>query len=977
LAEGGDIDRSSPVQFQFDGQRLTGFEGDTLASALLANGVKIVGRSFKYHRPRGVLTCGVEEPNALVEVGGPAGKAVLAAATQIRLREGLVAKSVNSWPSARHDLLGLLDRLHRFLPAGFYYKTFKWPAWRLYEPAIRRLAGLGRLPDVADPEFCSKRHASVDVLVIGSGAAGLAAAAAAAKSGARTFLLEQEAELGGSLAGRDVEIDGRPARSWVRNVRAALDDLPNLTVLPNATAFGYYDHNFVAAVETVFDTPAGEAAANLPRRRLWKLRAREVVLATGAIERPLLFPGNDRPGVMLASAVQAHLRRFAVVPGRRVVVGTNNDTAYETAEALAEAGCSVTLVDVREEVDGSHVKQAEARGIAVLLGHQIIEACGSPVGAARVSAINGLGRARIECDLVCTSGGWNPTIHLYSQSGGKLLFDEATQSFGPGESRQKMRPAGSCAGIFSLEAALRSGSAAGAAAARDCGFRAGEESHSVSPPSSRYTCPPLRLPHSRRDRTWVDFQNDVTLADIALAARENFVSVEHLKRYTTLGMAVDQGKTSNVNGLMTLAAVTGRMPAEVGTTTFRPPYTPVPLAALAGLARGELFRPKRYLPLHGCHAEQGASFVEAGGWQRPELYPRAGETRDEAIRREVLAVRNGVGLFDASSLGKIEVSGPDAGIFLDRIYLNQARSLKAGRLRYGLRLSDAGIVADDGVIGRLEEERFWVSTTSGAASATAAELERLLQCEWPELRVFVTPVSNQWAVINAAGPHSRRLLERAGISIDISASALPHMSVARCTLAGREVRIFRVSFTGELSYEINVPASEAPALWGSLLEAGSEEGVCPFGLEAINILRMEKGYVIVGVDTDGTTTPGDIGMQPLVDRKISDFLGRRSLQLPFLAAPGRHQLVGLAGEEADVALPVGAALLSPDNGTEEGHITSSCFSPTLQTTIALAMLRAGRDWHGERMLIVGEGGTRSAQVVSPCFYDPEGCRLRD
>lgn len=962
LPDGGLIDRAAPIPFSFEGRQLFGYAGDTLASALLANGVRVVGRSFKYHRPRGLLAAGAEEPNALMQVGTGAQSTPNLRATEVELAHGLSAAPVNCWPSARFDIGAINNLIGRFIPAGFYYKTFMWPDWHLFEPLIRKAAGLGRAPSGSDPDRYETMHAHCDVLVIGAGPAGLAAALSASQAGKEVLLAEQDFELGGTLLGdRRATIEGAPSAQWLTQTLALLKAATNVSILTRTTAIGYFDDNCVSLVQR--GNPH-DAKPHAPRERHWIVRAGQVILATGALERPLVFPGNDRPGVMLASAVERYLTRWGVLAGRNAAIFTNNDSAYQTAHLLLDAGARVAaLVDSRASPPVAVVEGLRARNVDVLTGHVVVGTSGHHgVASVTVRGPQG-GTRRIAADLLAMSGGWNPNVQMFCQSGGTLEWDESLVAFRPGVSVQAEVSVGAADGVFALEDALAQAAQVGRGAGRSSVHR------------FNWNIEPLwRVAAS--GKAFVDFQNDVTVSDIELSVREAFTSVEHLKRYTTMGMAPDQGKTSNVNGLAVLASLTGRSVPETGTTRFRFPYTPTSIGALAGQKRNQLLRPLRRTPIHAIHEAAGAVFEEYGDWARPAYYPRAGETAHDAEQREALAVRRAVGLFDASPLGKIEVRGPDAAEFLDRVYANTMSSLRIGRARYGLMLNEAGVVIDDGVTIRLADDHFVVGTTGAGAARIASWLEEWLQCEWRDLDVLTIPVTTAWGVLTVAGPKARAVLEAAGIDVPLNAEEFPHMTFREGHVAGIPARIVRASFTGELSYEINVAADRTEELWNALVEAGTPHGLCPIGIDALMVLRTEKGFLHVGADTDGSTSALDVGWSHVLKRS-HDFIGRRSLTRPENIRPERLQFVGLQALD-EGALPVGAHLARDGAPAgSEGYVTSAGFSPVLRRGVALGMIRSGAARMGEELVIItGEGKGRRVRIVTPCAYDPEGERLR-
>jgi sarcosine oxidase, subunit alpha len=954
------LDRSKSLSFEFNGRRLGGHAGDTLASALLANGEMLVGRSFKLHRPRGIFSCGVEEPTGLVDVSEGATRTPNMRATLVELYEGLVAASVNCWPSVGFDLGAINSRMSALLPAGFYYKTFKWPNWHWFEPAIRRMAGLGRASGEPDPDRYEESAARADVLIVGGGLAGLSAAVSAAEAGADTLLLAGGASLGGALSWcadpQIAELIQRAGRCGVR-------------LMTRTQAFGIYDHNLVCAREVLQPAGARAAARGVLRERLWKIRARAVICAAGAFERPMIFPNNDRPGVMLAGAADKYAHAFGVACGQRVVIAANSDSAYRVAASLRAAGISViALIDRRPRADigveAPHVRTFASAGIAKVGGTRAVRNC-----TVISTETDGARPEPLECDLILSAGGHAPAVHLHSQAGGKLRWMEESAMFVPDGAAPGVWSAGACAGIFDRDTAMSHAAELGSALAR----------RQAPPPAlaggAGRTLAVTHLPGAA-GKQFVDLQNDVTTDDISLAAQENYRSVEHLKRYTTTGMGTDQGKTSNINALVLMGEYTGREPADVGTTKFRPPFAPVTLGLLAGRRVGALYRPLKYLAAHEWHQAHGALFEQFGSWFRPAAYPAAGESLESAARREAGAVRKTAGLLDGSPLGKLEVFGPDAAHFLDLMYVGTMSNLNPGQARYGLLLNENGIVVDDGIVARLGPQHFWVNTTSAGVERTTAAFEEWLQCEYPQLRVLVTPVTSRWGNVTVAGPRAWEWLKSAGFDSALAPGSMKHMTIRECALDGMPLRVLRASFSGELGYEINVPADQATAMLERLWERAREFAAVPYGIEALEIMRTEKGYVHIGTDTDGTTLPQDIGFARAIERKAANFVGRRSLLRPAASDPDRFQLVALSPADGRTLLPVGAqiAAAAPPTRTE-GHVTSSYWSPELLRPVALGMLARGTQRLGEQLRIHHLGAVIDAVVVKAPFIDPSGERL--
>jgi sarcosine oxidase subunit alpha len=934
---------SGAVFFQFDGQAYKGREGDTIASALIANNVRVIGRSFKYHRPRGIYGAWTEEPNGLVDVMNAGKTTPNVRVTTELLTEGMSIRAGNANPTAAGDRNGFLDRFARFIPAGFYYKTFIWPNWHAFEPGIRQMAGLGHL-DVGNepPADCLQTNARCDVLVVGAGPAGLTAACAAARAGKSVMLVDDQFEPGGTLLHLDAEIDGHSGRDWTA-VTAAYLTADGHRLLTRATAYGIYHHNLVC----VWQQRPGKPDM------LWRIRAGEIVLATGAIERPLVFPDNDRPGVMSAAAALVYLKRYGVLVGENIVVATNNDTAYGVASALRDAGAKVTVADTR----AAH--PSDAAGIEVKLNAPVV----AVHGANGVEAVT-VGRDRIPADCLLMSGGYSPTVHLYAQAQGKLRFDETMLALVPNVKIDGLTVVGAANGTFDFAPLLAEAHTAGG----------GTDPAPVATGARPYAIEAAWPKPGSKGRQWIDFQNDVTVKDIELAARENYRSVEHLKRYTTLGMATDQGKTSNVNGIAVMAAITGRTIGDTGTTTYRPPFVPVPLRIIAGRRRGELFSPVKRLVLEPDHRAAGAVFREYGGWLRPAYYG-AGDAETE-IQREAIVARQAVAILDGSPLGKIEVFGPEAGALVDYNSYNTISTLKPGRTRYGFMLTESGFIYDDGVVSKVSDDHYVISCSSGHVNGVLLRLEEWRQDRFDPARVTIHNSTPQWATLTATGPKSRDLVASLGLGVDLDDDALPHMAFLDGTFEGRPARVARVSFTGDRSYEVSVPSLAAAALNRAMVARCKELGGCLLGSEALLLLRAEKGYVIAGKDTDGNTMPQDLGLTAPRDKRQREYVGKRSLFSENARREDRPQFIGLTTSDG-TRLPTGAHGIEAVRGKRRsiGFVTSSYDSPALKRPIALGLVERGLSRIGEEINLVHLGRPFKATISPPCAFDPEGKRL--
>ncbi|MBZ7924281.1 sarcosine oxidase subunit alpha family protein [Ensifer adhaerens] len=969
LPSGGHLDRSQVLKFTFDGEVFSGYKGDTLASALLANGVTLVGRSFKYHRPRGFLSAGAEEPNALLTIGSGARREPNIPATTAELSSGLEAFSQNNWPSLRFDLQSINGLFSPILSSGFYYKTFMGPtrkAWMFYEHFIRKAAGLGRGTIEVDPDSYSARDDFTEVAVVGAGPAGLAAATAAAQAGARVVLIEQDFELGGQL------LSEPGATTWLDAVRTNLLTMPNVCVMNRTVAFGHYDGNSLALLEEAdpVATKPGDA-----RKIFTLLRAEKIVFATGAIERPMVFSNNDRPGVMLNSAIRTYLNRFAILPGRNVVISTVDDNAYALAYELASKGVRVTVADTRPSLNPVLLDRVRNAGAEVHLETHIRNVTGG-LATRSVQFSGKSGTTSIDCDVVGMSGGWSPVLHLTSHQGVKPTYRSEIDAFVPGQLPEGQFVAGAITGSVATTQAVMEGLRAGRSAAAAVGYHR-EIADLAAPDIADSTGPgAVHKPAFGQRKAFIDFQMDVTLDDIQLAQREGYEAIEHLKRYTTLGMGTDQGKTSNISALKAMAELRGTTVPATGTTTFRPPYTPVAIGALAGRAIGVHFRPVRRTPMHDWHIANGAEMVEVGLWMRPWFFREFGDDVNAAYVNEMRLVRTEAGLMDISTLGKIDVQGPDAATFLDRVYANGFASLKLGRARYGVMLRDDGIVFDDGTTTRVGQDRYFMTTSTAKAADVLSWLEFLLDSAWSDLRVSVSSITDEWAGMSIAGPNAHAILTEAFHGLDVSGEALPHMAMTEGTFQGSALRILRLSYSGERAYEIYVGASKGAAAWEHILDIGSRRGLKPYGVEALGALRIEKGHV-AGPEIDGRTTLADLGMGRMVAKRTG-YVGEALSRREAFQTANRQRVVGLQCIDTGKRLRGGALLFAPGDpltGHGRGRVTSTTFSPELGCSIGLGLLAA--DVAGEDIIASYpmKNEIVRAKIVSPIFLDPAGERM--
>jgi len=987
------IEKNKKLNFYFDGKKYQGYEGDTLASALLANNIHLVGRSFKYHRPRGIVSAGSEEPNGIVQLETKEYTEPNRRVTEIQLYEGLKAFSQNNWPNINFDFGAINDLLSPFFPAGFYYKTFMWPPkfWKTYEFFIRHAAGLGKSPKKDDPHKYEHFHYHCDLLVVGSGVSGLYTAEIAARNNLKVLLIEQENEIGGEILttlGENTKINNTPINEWKNNVINNLKNFSNVKIVTNTTCFAYFHYNLLLAIQDL-EPEKGLTKTHEIRQRIWKIRSKKVVLATGAIERPIIFNNNDRPGIMLSNSARKYLNKFGVAVGKNLVFFTNNDSAYETAIDYFQRGVNIqAIVDVRSETNGHFPKKAKELGITILNGYEISNTTGRlRVKEVKLKKLSSNYRDEnnssitIKCDTICVSGGWTPTVHLFTQSKGKLKYRNFDGSFIPEEAFQNTLCVGSCNGDYSLHKILE------LLPKKVNNFlNISENNSSVN--ENYKTIEVLNGDHQNiwitskekisKTKMFVDFQNDVTAKDIKLALKEGFQSIEHVKRYTTTGMATDQGKTSNVNALGIISELSNTDISELGTTTFRLPYTPVTFGALAGRHVKEFFDLERTTPMHDWHIKNGALFEDVGQWKRAWYYPKNKENLSSALNREVKATRDSLGILDASTLGKIDIQGRDVSEFLNRIYTNAWSKLEIGKCRYGVMLGDDGMVIDDGVTTRLGEYHYLMSTTTGNAASVLSKLEDWLQTEWPELEVYLTSVTEQYGTISLNGPNSRKLMQKLNSDYDFSKENFSHMSFKNINLCGVECRVMRISFTGELCYEINVPSGFAKYLWEICIEKGQEFNITPYGTEAMHVLRAEKGFIIVGQETDGSVTPIDLDMDWIVSKKKYDFVGKRALNRSDTIKKDRKQLVGLKTKDPNKVLEEGAQLVEALTTLPMkmvGHVTSSYFSPNLDRSFALALIKGGLEKKGKKLFAPMENETIEVEITDPVFIDPENVRI--
>ena len=991
LNKEGLINRNKKISFTFNGKKLFGYEGDTIASALIANGIHLVGRSFKYHRPRGFFGAGVEEPNAKLQVEFNGHSEPNVNATEMELVEGLSATSQNCWPSVNFDIGAINNFLKMFFPAGFYYKTFMWPKsfwYKIYEPFIRKAAGLGVASIEKDKERYEHKFEYCDLLVTGSGPSGLASAYAAAKNGAKVILAEDKPRFGGTLLTDDVSIDNLSGKDWAEKIITELKSMPNVTVKNRSQVFGYYDHNMLVMFERVSDHLEKKSKFT-PRQRLWYIRAKETILSTGSIERPIVFGNNDTPGIFLSAAAKEYMKVYGVLVGKKPLIFTNNDSAYETALEFKKNNVEPIILDTREEHSSELIDEAKSKGIDIRFSHGVIVANGyKKVKSAKIGKLNKDKNSfekieTVDCDCICVSGFWTPSVHLASQSGNKLKYEEKIDAFIPDKKKQHETSVGAANGSFTLEESLKNGFENGS----NLSAKITDTKTEIAIPNvnekkygthDKFWCMPL--PKNENPKRFVDFQNDVSVSDIEIALREGYRSIEHVKRYTTLGMATDQGRTSNLNGLQLVSNIENKIVPEVGHTTFRPPFTPITIGTIVGREVGMEYMPTRKTPMHEWHEKNNAVFVDAGAWKRPRYYKQGNETLFEASKREAKNVRENVGICDVTTLGKIDIKGPDAAEFLNRVYTNAWMKLPVGKARYGLMLREDGIVMDDGTTTRISENHYHMTTTTAQAANVLSHLEYYLQIVWPELNVNVVSTTEQWAGAAIAGPKSRDMLSKLYPDLDVSNEALPFMGYKEAEFFGVPSRIFRISFSGELAYEINVKSDHGMFMWEKMMEVGKEFGNQPYGTEALSTLRIEMGHV-AGPELDGRTIPSDVSLNGLVSKK-KDFIGKNSLGREAFNVESRQKIVGLIPIDRKSSIPEGSHIVQDQNAKlpnpKLGHVSSSCWSVENNNPFSLAIMKDGKNMIGKKFFAVSPLKNKSieVEVISSHYVDPEGKRVR-
>ncbi len=991
LSNEGLLNRNKEISFKFNGKKYNGYEGDTLASALLANGIHLVGRSFKYHRPRGFFGAGVDEPNAKLQIQLNGHSEPNVNATEFELVEGIEASSQNCWPSVEFDVGAINNFLNRFFPAGFYYKTFMWPKsfwYKIYEPFIRKAAGLGVASIEKDKERYEHKYEYCDLLVAGSGPAGLSSAYSAAKNGAKVILAEDKPRFGGSLLTDDVTIDNLSGKAWTDKIITELKEMPNVIVKNRSQVFGYYDHNMTVMFERTGDHLENKPKYT-PRQRLWYIRAKEVLLSTGSIERPIVFGNNDTPGIFLCAAAKEYIKVYGVLVGKKPLIFTNNDSAYETALEFKKQGVDPIILDTRKEHSSELIETAKSQNIQIKFSYAVIAANGyKKVKSALIGELNNdktefKNSEIIKCDCICVSGFWTPTVHLASQSGNKLKFNDQIDAFVPNISKQNETSVGASKGTFTLKDTLNDGFKTGF----DLSKKITNNNNSTSTPNSNETkknphdkfwCSPL--PKNKNFKRFVDFQNDVAVSDIEVALREGYRSIEHVKRYTTLGMATDQGRTSNLNGLQLVANVEKKIVPQVGHTTFRPPFTPITIGTIVGREVDMEYMPTRKTPMHTWHEKNNAVFVDAGAWKRPRYYKQGKENLFEASKREAKNVREHVGICDVTTLGKIDIKGPDAAEFLNRVYTNAWLKLPIGKARYGVMLREDGIVMDDGTTTRISENHYHMTTTTAQAANVLSHLEYYLQVVWPELKVNVLSTTEQWAGAALAGPKSRKVLAKLFPDLDVSNEALPFMGYTEGNLFGVNAKIFRISFSGELAYEINVESDYGLFMWEKMIEIGKEFNIQPYGTEALSTLRIEMGHV-AGPELDGRTIPYDVSLEGLVSNK-KDFIGKRSLQKEAFNNSDRQKIVGLVPIDKKTSIPEGSHLVLNKNAKlpnpKLGHVSSSCWSVENNNPFSLAIVKDGKNMIGKKLFAVSplKNSAIEVEVISSHYVDHEGKRVR-